>query len=85
MVRVPVDVHGLVVGLSVGMVLSVAEVRSCVEEVGDFEIRLDCNAQTERFKKFRNVFFSSLSFASRPLETASPLSLWRPTFSSPNT
>ena len=48
MVRVTVDVHGLVVGLSVGIVLSIAEVQRYVEDFGNFEIRLDCNAQAER-------------------------------------
>ena len=57
MVREPIDVHGLAVRLFVGIVLYVAEVQRYVEEVGDFEIRLDCHEQAERFKNFRNVLF----------------------------
>ena len=53
MVRLAMDVNGVVVGFSIWRIFSVGEIECEVEEVDDFQVRIDCDPQAEVFELFR--------------------------------
>ena len=62
MVRLSMDVHGLVIWFPVRVVLAVVQVEGDVEEVRDLEVTADGDFEVELLECFRHVFPDAIGF-----------------------